>query len=98
MITWQTCPKLRKSEKETDMNQPNSSLDKAKYAKVKTGFVALLHDVGKKKPEICEEIVLAVFETLGMIDLFLDETAATGHFLQRCSCSQLVRPTTIRKL
>ncbi len=62
------------------MTRATTTLDKSKYQKIKTGFVSVLQET---EAEQVEAIVSAMFGTLGTISNFLDETAATGHFLQQ---------------
>jgi hypothetical protein len=75
-------------------------LDKSKYQKIKSGFVTALSEARKHDPANATTVVQTVFETLSSIDSFLDETAATGHFLQECMDGhpRILKHTTIHKL
>lgn len=80
------------------MKQQNQTLDKAKYHKIKTGFVTLLQEARKVNPEVVCQAILDVFETLRQIDFFFDESAVTGYFLRKFSGSISPKQSTIRKL
>ena len=77
-----------------------SILDRGKYQKIKSGFAAVLQEARKRRPEIGQDIVTSIFCTLSDIDSFLDETAATGAFLNESmnGFSRTLKHTTIRKL
>lgn len=82
------------------MKNENAILDKAKYQKIKNGFAAILQEAHKHSLEVRQDIVASIFCTLSEIDCFLDETAATGNFLNQSmnGVSRVLKHTTVRKL